>query len=266
MLDIILSVLKKTGQLAISKQNYIKAVPKVDKTPVTEVDLEISTIVRNAIKPFIENPDHMFVDEEFSQSSEEQWSSFKNATYSWFIDPISGTLVYLNGLPFYGISIGVLKNGKPHVGGVYLPALDELYWHENGRAYFTYKDNTPSEIEINDKPLSPFSLFFINLHQRFTLSEQVSKTTSFMAIQPGLLWSATGKFSGALSKLKVWDMAAAWGVCQAAGLNFYGLEDGKKIEHVSENDFDDNWKMRQPMIMATKRNIDVLRKNIKSVI
>ena len=60
--------------------------------------------------------------------------------YSWAIDPLDGTMNYSRSMPYYCVSIGYLKNGKPEGGAVYIPELDELYYCERGKgAYFNEK-------------------------------------------------------------------------------------------------------------------------------
>ena len=46
--------------------------------------------------------------------------------YRWIIDPIDGTKTFIHGVPLFGVLIGVEVHGKPSVGVVYMPALDEM--------------------------------------------------------------------------------------------------------------------------------------------
>ncbi len=41
----------------------------------------------------------------------------------WIIDPIDGTHNFMRGLPLWGISIGVIANGKPLAGVIHAPAM-----------------------------------------------------------------------------------------------------------------------------------------------
>ncbi len=47
--------------------------------------------------------------------------------YLWAIDPLDGTTNYAHQYPFYAVSIGLLYQGKPVVGVVFAPFLNELY-------------------------------------------------------------------------------------------------------------------------------------------
>lgn len=45
----------------------------------------------------------------------------------WVIDPLDGTVNYAHHLPIYAVSIGLLHDGVPQVGVVYLPIMDEMF-------------------------------------------------------------------------------------------------------------------------------------------
>lgn len=44
----------------------------------------------------------------------------------WIVDPIDGTREYLQGIPEYAVSVGLVINGAPALGVVYNPAKDDL--------------------------------------------------------------------------------------------------------------------------------------------
>ena len=121
MLQTILDAVKEAGLIAKRKQEGIESCSKEDKSPVTEVDIELSAFIRSRIKKFTDLDNHMFVDEEFEEGHAEQYLRFENVEYAWFVDPIAGTMAYLNGLSFYAVSIGVLRNGK-----FLVPSVQEL--------------------------------------------------------------------------------------------------------------------------------------------
>ena len=45
----------------------------------------------------------------------------------WIIDPIDGTREFLQGIPEYAVSVGLVIDGRPALGVVYNPATDELF-------------------------------------------------------------------------------------------------------------------------------------------
>lgn len=44
----------------------------------------------------------------------------------WVVDPIDGTREFIQGIPEWCVSIGLLENGVPVAGGIFNPATDEL--------------------------------------------------------------------------------------------------------------------------------------------
>jgi myo-inositol-1(or 4)-monophosphatase len=44
----------------------------------------------------------------------------------WVVDPIDGTREFIEGIPEWCVSIGLVENGVPVAGGIYNPATDEL--------------------------------------------------------------------------------------------------------------------------------------------
>lgn len=55
---------------------------------------------------------------------------------NWIIDPLDGTHNYIAGLPFSGISIGLVDNHVFQVGVIYFPMEDRLYYAVKGEGAF----------------------------------------------------------------------------------------------------------------------------------
>lgn len=45
----------------------------------------------------------------------------------WCIDPIDGTTNFVSGIPYFGVSVALMRDGRPHIGVVFNPATDELF-------------------------------------------------------------------------------------------------------------------------------------------
>lgn len=50
----------------------------------------------------------------------------------WCVDPIDGTTNFVSGMPFFAMSIALLKDGRPILGVVYDPQADECFHAEAG--------------------------------------------------------------------------------------------------------------------------------------
>jgi len=85
---------------------------------VTEADHQANRIITTIIEN--EFPDHSIFSEE---------AAFQEgpAPYKWVIDPVDGTGNFTHGNPQYSVSIGLLKEGEPVMGVVYVPETDEMF-------------------------------------------------------------------------------------------------------------------------------------------
>ena len=84
------------------------------RDPVTEVDKKAQEyLVKEITERF---PDHGILGEEDADDSESPAPDFL-----WVLDPLDGTTNFLNGLPVYACSVGLLYRGRPLVGALYLP-------------------------------------------------------------------------------------------------------------------------------------------------
>ena len=94
---------------------------------VTEVDIKISQFLCDKLPKLVK--ESVALSEEGSIVNPEKG-------YYWVIDPIDGTSNFIYGIPDYGISVALLKNGKPVLGVVYAPKKDEMYYAAEGLGAF----------------------------------------------------------------------------------------------------------------------------------
>ena len=87
---------------------------KKERDPVTQADKEAQEYLRDAI--LARFPDHEVLGEEDAERDEVPSSDFL-----WVLDPLDGTTNFLNGLPVYAVSVGVLHRGVPVAGALFLP-------------------------------------------------------------------------------------------------------------------------------------------------
>jgi myo-inositol-1(or 4)-monophosphatase len=68
--------------------------------------------------------------------SEEKGEINKKSENVLIVDPLDGTNNFMLGIPYFSISIALLKNSKLMCGVVYNPILDQLYFAERGKGAF----------------------------------------------------------------------------------------------------------------------------------
>jgi myo-inositol-1(or 4)-monophosphatase len=73
-------------------------------------------------------PGHAILAEESGLQDNSSW----DAPYLWAIDPLDGTTNYAHQYPFYGVSVGLVIQGQPQVGVVYMPFFKELFQAAQG--------------------------------------------------------------------------------------------------------------------------------------
>lgn len=85
--------------------------------PVTEADLVVDRVLREALP----TDGEAWLSEE-SADDRVRLSSRR----VWVVDPIDGTREFVEGIPEWCVSVGLLEDGEPVAGGIYNPATDEL--------------------------------------------------------------------------------------------------------------------------------------------
>ncbi len=225
---------------------------KTDKSDiVTEADHQANRIITTVIEN--EFPDHNI----FSEEAEYQGG---DSEYKWVIDPVDGTGNFAHGNPQYSVSIGLLKDGEPVMGVVYVPETDEMFHAVKGGD--AYKDDkkiqTTDRTELDESMLlsgwDPDGEFLTHFYQE---SRGVRALGSAAL---SLCYLANGSVEGIWEYgTQPWDTAAGVVIARAAGAKItdrhgeeYTVEfgaDGRKellgtngpvhdniLEHLQKND------------------------------
>jgi histidinol phosphatase-like enzyme (inositol monophosphatase family) len=91
---------------------------KLDLSPVTVADREAEAAMRAMIEQAF--PDHGIVGEEHGTHK-------PGAAHVWVLDPIDGTKSFITGRPLFGALIALCRDGRPIVGVIDCPAMDERW-------------------------------------------------------------------------------------------------------------------------------------------
>ena len=96
---------------------------KADATPVTQADRAVEAMMRAAVAARF--PDHGFI-------GEEEGADRPQASHVWVVDPIDGTKKFITGNPLFGTLIALLRDGRPVLGMIDVPARDERWFGAKG--------------------------------------------------------------------------------------------------------------------------------------
>jgi len=99
-------------------------IAKPDASPVTIADREAEAAMRAVLKAA--QPGHGIIGEEMDDTN-------TDAEYVWVLDPIDGTQSFVTGKPVFGTLIALLRDGRPVLGVMDIPALNERWVGVQGR-------------------------------------------------------------------------------------------------------------------------------------
>ena len=183
--------------------------------PVTIADHLSEEYLTQAIKERF--PDHNIV------SEEEGISDHYSSHITWVLDPLDGTANFINGLPFFAVSVGVLWRNLPVVGSIYVPvshkATDGVYHASLGQGAFLNDEKLAVAVESPKRPLSEMPAQFSS---QFRLSGKSRKepidTRNLGSIALELALTSCGIFQFALfNSPKLWDVLSGILLVKEAG-------------------------------------------------
>lgn len=261
------------GKIALdlisNRTHYLKP----DKSVLTKADVEISRLARTAISDLLTTPDHILIDEEDTENTKYlDQSNLEAASFTWVIDPIDGTRAFSNGMPNFGISVGLLKDLRPWLGVVYFPMLGELFYSDGRRSFFS--KNAFSELEKKevitpiDQKITSQSIFICNdsFSEKFIWHFSDCQLMNPVCAVLSLCWPIIGRGCGAFFGAHIWDFAGAWPIFLSAGLNLRSYWSGIEMKRIDPELFvkkgNDPWKLKEYYILSSERNYPLLREKI----
>lgn len=148
-------------------------------------------------------------------------------THTWIIDPLDGTTNFLHGLPIFGISIALEREGQLVAGLVYNPADDEMYvaergqgaWLNNRRLRVAARRDLADSLVATGIP----HLGKAKEHPRFkqelsAVMAKVGNVRRLGAAALDLAYVAAGRYDAYWERsLQTWDMAAGIVLVREAG-------------------------------------------------
>lgn len=158
--------------------------------------------------------------------AEEGTSSKNGERYNWVIDPLDGTTNYIQGVPVYAVSIGLMDGDELVVGVVYEVGREECFyaWKDGGAFLNGLQIRVSERNDIHDALLAtgfPYSNFdkldkyLLLLKWTMTNARGVRRLGSAAT---DLAYVACGRFDSFWEyDLKPWDVAAGALIVKEAG-------------------------------------------------
>lgn len=121
---------------------------------VTEVDIKSQQIILQVLQPTCEIYDLALLTEETPDDN-----SRLEKDYFWCIDPLDGTLSFIESTPGYAVVIALVsRTGEPQIGVIYDPVEQTLYHAVKGHGVF--KNSKLWKPQINETSKKTFTVYF----------------------------------------------------------------------------------------------------------
>ncbi len=184
---------------------------------VTEADLAAEEILQKELQQF----GWPVLSEESESTLPQDCSCF------WVVDPLDGTADFIAKTGEFSIMVGLVKDQRPVLGLVYLPAQDKLYFAEKGKGAYLLESGQPpqrlrvsSQTDLNRARLVVSRTHFSEQDQNFARQLKVKsiKEVGSNGVKIGLI--AEGKadlFFNSTDKMGVWDSCGPQIILEEAG-------------------------------------------------
>ena len=167
-------------------------------------------------------------------------SNLKNR---WIIDPIDGTMNFLNGIPQFAISIGYEEEGEIKCGVIFNPIMNEMFCAEKGNGAFlnnsrirvSNKKNIKDSLIVTGGPKGASKIKDKIFSEYINVSKNVSNVRKFGSAALDVAYVACGRFDGYWQReLNFWDIAAGIIILKEAG-GFVDFFEEDKNNHIKKN-------------------------------
>lgn len=203
-LELLRDAALEAGRLALARRERgLRIRSKPGGSPVTDADLAVDALLTRRLRAA--RPAYGWLSEETADDP-----ARLSAERIFVVDPIDGTTAFMKGRPWFSVALAVVEHGRPVVGVVYAPALDELYHAAHG-----------SGARLNEAPIHPSSAR--SLRNCAMLGDAAAFSTDAWppmrvekrnSIAYRMALVAAGAFDAAYAPTPKWD----WDVCAGAAI------------------------------------------------
>jgi len=199
---------------------------KPDGSLVTEADVVMQDALAQALKA--EWPEFDILGEEMPEVEQQSALQHKDSGV-WCIDPLDGTNNFSVGVPYYAVSVALIRHGQVELGVVYDPSRKECFSAERGKG--AWMNETALQQRHLSNPLSD-GMALIDLKRltpdlasRLAATPPYKSQRSFGAVALDWCWLAAGRCHVYLhGQQKLWDYAAGSLILEEAGGTALTLE------------------------------------------
>ena len=166
------------------------------------------------------NPNHCIISEEAGVING------SNENNKWIVDPIDGTMNFLNGVPQFAISIGYEEDKEIKCGVIFNPVTNEMFCAEKGNGAFlnnsrirvSNKKKIQDALIVTGGPKQSSKIKEKIFSEYIKVSNYVSSVRKFGSAALDMAFVACGRFDGFWQReLSYWDVAAGIIIIKESG-------------------------------------------------
>ena len=182
---------------------------KGDGSLCTEADLEAQSALTKKLQAILNVP---VLGEEMTH--DEQQALWKDGEGGlWCVDPIDGTSNFARGLPYFAVSVALLREGRSVMGVVYDPVANEIFSAEYQRGAFLNGEKLIPRDFVGDIAKSLACVDMKRLKKKLVVqlasNPPYSSQRNFGASALDWCYTAAGRYDMYLhGGQKLWDYAA----------------------------------------------------------
>ncbi len=201
---------------------------KADGSLVTEADLVMQSALAETLQRHW--PDIDILGEEMEVSAQQK-ALQRAGTGVWCIDPLDGTSNFSIGVPYYAVSVALLRNNQVELGIVYDPSRKECFAAARGQGAWLNGQRLPqqqlSTVLSQGMALIDLKRLTPGLASRLAANPPYKSQRSFGAVALDWCWLAAGRCHLYLhGRQKLWDYAAGSLILLEAGGSAVTLDGG----------------------------------------
>lgn len=226
MLDAVIAVVKAVAQQEIMPR-YLRVARqrKADGSLFTEADLATQEALMRDLRKIY--PGAVVGEEMPEQQQTEQWLAGDAGL--WCMDPIDGTSNFVNGLPYFAVSVALMRHGRSVLGVVYNPVADEMFYAEKGKGAYLNGEKLPIKEHVPALRNAMASVDLKRLDYRLAAAVSTappcSSQRNYGASALEWCYTAAGRFDLCLhGGQKLWDYAAGCLILEEAGGHMCGFD------------------------------------------
>lgn len=163
--------------------------------------------------------------------AEESGKINKDSEYTWVIDPLDGTISFAAGMPYFAVSIGLLKQNSPILGVVCHVVAKDLYWASLGKgAYVNGK-----RMQVNHKKELISANLIMDFGHRQRRLHKIDRYIAPLMKKVGYIYAVGSSVMSLMlvakaiqevmvSEAWIWDFVAGTAIVREAGGKVTDLE------------------------------------------